>query len=131
MNETAMIVRILISTGVASFIGFAAAPGGDPLTAIASGFIAAFLCFVPLFVLSRYDFVKSATGSMQTLVCVLVCMLALSVLAWTIMAHRIAYLNDMLDSYKRPPAAESSPNSPEEQSQSPADETSGPPGVRT
>jgi Na+(H+)/acetate symporter ActP len=115
LKEVTVIVKIIISTGVASFIGFVAAPGGDPLSAIASGFIVAFLSFVPLLILSRYQFMKSSTGSVQTLVCVLVCMLALSVLACTRMAHRIAYLNDQLDSYRRAPAVESSPDSPEEQ----------------
>ncbi len=120
MNEAAVVVRIMISTAVACFIGFASAPGGDLLSGIVYGLLSAFLCFVPLFVLSRYHFVKSATGSVQTLVCVLVCMLALSAVTVANMSFRIARLNDELDSYRRAPAVESLLDSPDGQSQSPA-----------
>jgi len=117
-----MIVRIIISTSVAWFVGLVST--SDPLTNIVHSFLAASLCFIPLFILSRFPFLKSATGSVQTLVSVLVCMLALSALAFIIMGFRIASLDEKLDAYRRTPAVESSPNSPDERPQSRADQPS-------
>lgn len=114
--------RMVASTVVAWFVGFAFGTG-DPFTALVFGFIAAILCFVPLFVLSRRRFVKSAAGSVQTLICVLVCMIAVSVVTCTAMAGMIAHLRNEVDYYRNTPAVTPSVNSSQERPQSRAEES--------
>ncbi len=83
-----MTVRIIITTVVAYLVGLVSTH--DVLTNLINSVLAASLCFIPLFILSRRPFLKSATGSVQTLVSVLVCMLALSVVGYILMANRVA-----------------------------------------
>ena len=71
-----MKTKIAISTIAAFFLGLMFGPP-DPLTLLVLGVEAAFFCAVPLLILARRDFVKSASGPVHTLVCVLVCMVAL------------------------------------------------------
>lgn len=124
-GRAAMTTRIIITTAVAFAIAINPLIGPrDVFSQLLSGVIIVFLCFVPLFVLSRFHFMKSAAGSVQTLVCVLICMLALLSLMCFVMGNRIASLHDRLDSYTNTPSVESSADTPEEQSQSRADEFS-------
>jgi len=67
--------KIVISTIVAFCIGGALAPP-DTVAQLANGLLAALLCAVPLLILARCGFVKTASKSVHTLVCVLVCMVA-------------------------------------------------------
>ena len=81
-----MAKRIPIST-IAAFLigGVLVAPSPDPISMLVLGVGAAFLCAIPLLVLSRFSFMKSASTSVHTLVCVLVCMVAvLSVMCFTL-----------------------------------------------
>jgi len=105
-----MLPRIIISTVVGFIVGASplVVPSADLFTQLVSSVTAAFLCAVSLFVLSRFHFLKSAAGSVQTLVCVLVCMLASSVMMCFFMGSRIASLHDELDAYRSAPAVESS-----------------------
>lgn len=109
MMKATMTARIILSTVVAFVV--AASPlvfPSDPFSQLVAGVTAAFLCLVPLFVLSRAHFVKSAASSVQTLISVLICLLALSAMVCLAMSSRIASLHNELDLYKNTPAAESS-----------------------
>lgn len=50
------------------------APSPDPFTVLFNCAAAAFLCAVPLLILARFEFLKSASRPVHTLVCVLVCL---------------------------------------------------------
>ena len=103
-----MPLSIIISTAVGFFVGALIVPYFDVFSALVSGYAVAFLCFVTLFGLSRFHFLKSAAGPVQTLVCVLVCMLASSVTMCFFMGKGIASLRGELDAYRSAPAVESS-----------------------
>ena len=64
--------KTVIATAIAFFIGSLFAPP-DLISQLTFGAMAAFLCAVPLLVLARLAFVKTASQPMHTLVCVLVC----------------------------------------------------------
>ncbi|MCL5280553.1 MAG: hypothetical protein M1376_11665 [Planctomycetes bacterium] len=69
--------KTTIST-VAAFISstvYVSAP--DPLSYLFLGAMAAFLCGVPLLILSHLQFMKSAPSRVQTLICVLVYLVAM------------------------------------------------------
>jgi amino acid permease len=68
--------KITISTAVA-FLSSAIYAPPDPLSILVLGTMAAFLCSVPLLILSRFQFMKSASSRVQTLVCVLVYLVAM------------------------------------------------------
>ncbi len=69
--------KITISAGVA-FVSSAIYVGApDPLSYLFLGAMAALLCGVPLLILSRFQFMRSASGRVQTFVCVLVYLLAM------------------------------------------------------
>jgi phosphatidylserine synthase len=69
-------LKILIAAAIAWWGGFVLAPD-DVLSALVYGTLAAFLCAVPLLILGRFAFVKTASKSMHTLVCSLVCLAAI------------------------------------------------------
>ncbi len=64
--------KIAISTAGAFVSSAVYVPSPDPLSFLILGTMAAFLCGVPLLILSRFQFMKSASSRVQTLVCVLV-----------------------------------------------------------
>jgi hypothetical protein len=68
--------KITISTGVA-FLSSAVYAPPDLVTCLFLGTMTAFLCGVPLLILSRCQFMKSASSRVQTLVCVLVYLVAM------------------------------------------------------
>jgi hypothetical protein len=85
--------KIVISTVVAFVIAFLLlTPSPDPLSAIVIGCATAFVCVVPLLVLARFPFVKSASPSVHTLVAVLVCILAVLLVACLMFMQRISHL---------------------------------------
>jgi len=69
--------KITISTAAAFVGGLAFALSPDPFTGLVLGAAAAVLCGVSLLILSRFQFVKSASSRVQTLICVLVCLAAM------------------------------------------------------
>lgn len=73
---------------------------GDMLSQLICGIMTALLCCVPLLVLSRFRFLKSAASSTQTLVAVLICMVALLATMTVAMRGRIASLQDRLSDYR-------------------------------
>lgn len=76
--EITMRTKIIVSTVVAFVLGGSPlVVPGDTLSQLVCGIMTALLCCVPLLVLSRFRFLKSAAGSIQTLVAVLICMVAL------------------------------------------------------
>lgn len=81
--------KILVSTGVAFFSG-SLLPTPDPLSCIMAGGMMALLCGVSLAILTRFAFMKSASRSMQTLVCALVCLAA--VLSMLCLLSGLSYL---------------------------------------
>jgi hypothetical protein len=69
--------KIVLSTAAAFLIsGVLGPPSPDPFSSLVLGVEAAFLCAIPLLILSRLNVMKSASKSVHTLVCVLVCMVA-------------------------------------------------------
>jgi integral membrane sensor domain MASE1 len=95
-----MKTRIIISTLAAFIVAGVLLSPPDPFSLLVNGALTAILCFIPLFILSRFRFVESAAGSVQTLVCVLVCMLALSVFLCLVMSHRISALQYDLNHHR-------------------------------
>jgi len=81
--------KIIIST-VASFciIFFLSPP--DFASQLTLGFAGAFLCAVTLLILTRCNFVKSSSKYLQTLVCVLVCMVSVSLVYLCLFRQAIA-----------------------------------------
>ncbi len=81
--------KIVISAIAAYCVGFMLGPP-DFISQIILGLMAATLCALPLLILARFRFVKSASKPMQTLTCVLVCMVALLSLACHLLGVRVA-----------------------------------------
>jgi len=81
--------KIIIST-VASFciISFLSPP--DAVTQLTLGYAGAFLCAVTLLILARCNFMKSSSKYLQTLVCVLVCMVSVSLVYLCLFRQAIA-----------------------------------------
>jgi hypothetical protein len=75
-----MTTKIVISTIAAFILGPLLFAPPDPLSMLVLGGAAAFLCAVPLLVLARFSFVKSASTSVHTLLCILVCLVAVLLL---------------------------------------------------
>jgi hypothetical protein len=69
--------KIAISMAAAFVSSAIFAPVPDMISCLILGTIAAFLCGVPLLILSRFPFMKSASSRVQTLVCVLVYLVAM------------------------------------------------------
>lgn len=65
-----MTKKIVISAVTAILVSQALCPSGDPFAVLALGGMGAFLCVVPLSMLSRLAFVRSASKSIHTLVCI-------------------------------------------------------------
>ena len=85
-----MTIRIII--GVLAVFLVAGSPPvspNDTLSGLINGVLAASLCLVLLLVLSRFRFVRSSPAPMQTLVTVLVCMLAVSAILCISMARAV------------------------------------------
>jgi hypothetical protein len=75
--------KIVISTVAAFLVGFFLPAPFDFISQLFCGVLAAFLCGVPLAVLGRFAFLKSASAPVHTLVCVLVWLIAvLSIQNW-------------------------------------------------
>ncbi len=71
-------LKILIAAIIAWFVGgFLLSPSPDPFSALVGGALAAFLCAVPLLILARFAFLRTASKPMHTLVCSLVCLVAI------------------------------------------------------
>ena len=93
----ALRMKIVMSTAVAFLSGFVFTPSPDPFSALVFGMPAALLCGVSLLILSRSSFMKSSSKSVQTLVCVLVCIVSvLSVACLLFVVPRIPGLRDWL-----------------------------------
>jgi predicted PurR-regulated permease PerM len=84
-----MTKKIAISTAAAVLVSFALCPAPDPLSALVLGGMGAFLCAIPLLILARLAFVKSASKSVHTLVCVLVCLVAILSVACYVLTVKI------------------------------------------
>ena len=67
--------KVLISTIVAFCIGYLLGPP-DMISELVYGLIAALLCAVPLLIFARCGFVKASSRSVQTLICILVCVIS-------------------------------------------------------
>ena len=105
--------KIVISAAVAFCIGFMLAPP-DLISMIISGVLAALLCVLPLLILARFRFVRSASKAIHTLVCVLVCAIALLSLECYMLNAAVARQAERL---QEPTAASSSPTTPDGQMQ--------------
>ena len=81
-------MKIIISTAVAFLSGFVVTPSPDPFSALVFGIPAAFLCGVSLLILSGFSFMKSSSKSVQTLVCVLVCIVSVLSVACLLLSCR-------------------------------------------
>jgi hypothetical protein len=106
----ALRMKIVVSTAVAFLSGFVLTPSPDPFSALVLGIPAAFLCAVSLLILSRLRFMKSSSKSVQTQVCVLVCLVSvLSVACLLFVVPRIPGLHDWLAGlFQNSPAISSS-----------------------
>jgi len=91
-NEGKMRTKIATSVAVAFLIAVLLLSGPDPFSALSNGVIAALLCGIPLLVLARFHFMKSASPSVHTLVAALVCVLAVLLLACLLFMQRISHL---------------------------------------
>ena len=81
--------KIIISTIIAFLIGYSLGPP-DLISQLIIGFVAVLLCCVPLLILARFNFVKSSSNSMHTLVCVLVCVISVLSVLCVLSLYRIA-----------------------------------------
>ncbi len=83
--------KIVITTIIAFFVGPQLAfPVPDPASFLIGGAMAAFLCAVPLLILARFAFVKTAAKPVHTLVCSLVCMIAILLLLCYALALQVS-----------------------------------------
>jgi ABC-type anion transport system duplicated permease subunit len=100
-----MTKKIIIAAVIAYAIGCLLGPP-DRISQIVFGLMAAVVCAVPLLILARFPFVKTASKPVHTLVCVLVCMIAvLSLFCYTLVL-RITSNHERLQA---PPVASSQP----------------------
>ncbi len=67
--------KIVIAAVIAFVVGALLGPP-DAVSQLIFGVMAGVLCGVSLLILARFAFVRSTSGPMQTLVCVLVCMVS-------------------------------------------------------
>ena len=84
-----MTKKIVISTVAAVLVSFVLCPVPDPLSVLVLGGMGAFLCAIPLLILARLAFVKSASKSVHTLICVLVCLVAILSVACYVLTAKI------------------------------------------
>jgi hypothetical protein len=90
-------MKIVMSAAVVYLSSFVFTPSPDPFSSLVFGTPAAFLCAVSLLILSRFNFLKSSSKSVQTLVCVLVCLVSvLAVACLLFVVPRIPGLHDWL-----------------------------------
>lgn len=99
-------LRMKIAVSVAAIFAGSVflTPSPDPFSGLVLGTAGAILCGVSLLLLSRLRFVKSASKSMQTLICVLVCLLSLLAMFSWVATHTIIRLH-------RQPSPSSAPTS--------------------
>lgn len=97
--------KIAMSAAAAYAATVVLTPSPDPYSALVAGApAAAVLCGVSLLILSRLRFVRSASKPMQTLICVLVCLIsALAMSSWWA-AQAVVTLHDAL-AHSSPPAS--------------------------
>ena len=76
-----MIIKIIVSTIIVYIVGSFFAPF-DALASLIYGIESASLCCISLLILSRRKFIKSSSNSIQTLICVLVCMVSVLSVYW-------------------------------------------------
>jgi len=82
--------RIVIAIMIAFVVGPQLAYSGrDPFNFLVGGSEAALLCAVPLLILARSAFMKTASKSVQTLVCGLICVVAILLLTCQSLAVRV------------------------------------------
>ncbi len=87
--------KIVISTIAAFFIsGVLGTPSPDPLSMLVLGTGAALLCAIPLLILSKLSVMKSASKSMHTLICVLVCLVAVLSVLYFSLAMTLKYRHE-------------------------------------
>jgi hypothetical protein len=92
-NEGGMRRKIAIGGVMAFFMGaLLLSPSPDPFSALVIGVAGAILCWVPLLVLARFRFMKSASPSVQTLIVAVVCILAVLLLACLPFVNRISHM---------------------------------------
>jgi hypothetical protein len=84
-----MRMRIGMSVAVAFFITMLFLSPPDVLSGLSIGAVAAVSCAVPLLILARFPFMKSASPSRQTLVAALVCVLVIVLLACLLFTQRV------------------------------------------
>ena len=101
-----MTKKIIIATVTAYVVGCLLGPP-DMISQLTLGMMTAVICAVPLLVLVRFAFVKSASPPMHTLVCVLVCMLSVLLVFCHILVGRI--MSHQREFYDDPPSASSTP----------------------
>jgi hypothetical protein len=104
-------MKIALSTAVAFLSSVVFTPSPDPFSGVVFGTPAAFLCGVSLLILFRFSFLKSSSQPVQTLVCVLVCLVSvLSVACLLFVVPRIPGLPDWLAGlFQNSPVISSSP----------------------
>lgn len=98
--------KIIITIVTAYVIGYLLGPP-DMISQLTLGMMTAAVCAVPLLVLARLAFVKSASPPMQTLVCVLVCMLSVLLVFCHMLVRRT--MSHPEEFYDNPPSASSTP----------------------
>jgi hypothetical protein len=90
-------MKIVMSVAVAFLSSFVFTPSPDLVSSLVFGTPAAFLCGVSLLILFRFSLLKSSSKSVQTLVCVLVCIVSvLAVACLLFVMPRISGLHDWL-----------------------------------
>ncbi|MDY0355137.1 MAG: hypothetical protein RBR19_04610 [Sedimentisphaerales bacterium] len=98
--------KIIITIVTAHVIGCLLGPP-DTISQLILGVMTAAVCAVLLLVLARFAFVKSASPPMQTLVCVLVCMLSVLLVFCHMLVRRT--MSHQREFYDDPPSASSAP----------------------
>jgi hypothetical protein len=88
--------KIIITAVVAFFAAYPLAPA-DIVSQLILSSMAALACAVPLLILARFDFVKSASRPMQTLTCVFVCLIGLLSLTCHLLNVRTARQAELLE----------------------------------
>jgi hypothetical protein len=91
-NEGKMRMKIAVSGATMFLMAPLLTAGPDPLTALCVGVAGAFLCWVPLLVLARSRFMKSASPSVHTLVVALVWITVVLLLACLLFVQRISHM---------------------------------------
>lgn len=97
--------KIIISVAVAFVVGGLAGPP-DMISQAILALGAALLCGVPLLILTRLDSVRSSPRLIHTLLCVLICLLSLSVIACYLLGLRVSSLQERMYDLETAPIVE-------------------------